>query len=72
MPCCNEYGCKRKNPVLIRQGPFSDRWYAGTSYTEKDGSVVRISDGGKHDITDQMRHWLDQAYKAGFRDGQAA
>lgn len=64
MTCCNELVCKRKRPILLRQGHFTEQWYAVTVYTEKDG-LIRVSDGGKHDITDQMNHWLDQAYEAG-------
>jgi hypothetical protein len=51
--CCNESGCRRKTPILLRKGPFSGAWYAVTHYTQlKDHpGTVRTADGGKHDVT---------------------
>jgi hypothetical protein len=54
--CCNEAGCHRQHPILIRLQPFSRRWVAITSYTgEANGRIRAI---GKHDIHDDLVHEL--------------
>lgn len=51
MTCCNENGCRRKLPIVIRRGGFTGRWFAVTRYTLHDG-LLDASE--KHDITDDL------------------
>lgn len=44
----------RKTPILLRREPFSGRIVAVTKYTKRADGLVRTSDGGKHDVTQEF------------------
>jgi hypothetical protein len=52
--CCDEYGCTRKQPVLVRPGGFDpNRWYAITRHRRHERE-------GKPDLIEaQQKHVLD-------------
>ena len=39
MSCCDEAGCRRSTPILVRQGAFTGEWLAITRYTHEYGLV---------------------------------
>lgn len=47
MSCCDEVGCRRSQPVLIRRGPFSGEWLAITRYRQ-DGDLITAQE--KHTL----------------------
>lgn len=44
----------RKTPILLRREPFSGRIVAVTRYTQRADGLIRTSDGGKHDVTQEF------------------
>ncbi len=62
-PCCGEYNCRRKNPIIIALGPFSGAVFAVTR-----GKLVAPNGDGsstyqaieKHDITEMIRFFIQR------------
>lgn len=54
--CCNEYGCKRAAPILVRRTGLTRRWVVLTRYTEKGNGIVSASQ--KHDVHDDLMEYL--------------
>lgn len=52
--CCSEHNCRRKSPILVRRGAFSDQWTAITAYTTGPGNL----------ITATTKHALDPVSQA--------
>jgi hypothetical protein len=48
--CCDEPGCRRTHPVLIRRE--GERWFAVTRYTHRLDGELSIAE--RHDITDEF------------------
>ena len=48
MGCCKERSCRRKTPLVLRQGGLSGRWYLGTRWV-KDGKAIVFHE--RHDVT---------------------
>lgn len=51
MSCCTEHGCRRSKPFLVRQGPFSGRWFVVADYKTSGDHSQFIEAKAKHDIT---------------------
>jgi hypothetical protein len=49
--CCDEPGCRRQHPILLRRE--GGRWYAVTKYVYRFDGSLSVSE--RHDITEQMR-----------------
>lgn len=52
--CCNEYGCRRATPILVRQGWLTGRWYAITRHRLNHSHPHLIVATQKHDVTDSL------------------
>lgn len=60
--CCNEYRCRRKQPVRILQGPFGGAWYVVIRYREwGDGLIEAIE---KHELDEPTCAMLNAALAA--------
>jgi hypothetical protein len=59
--CCDELGCVRKQPVLLRPGPWGDGWYVITKYTrtKREGKSDLIRAEIKHKLDDETCATLD-------------
>lgn len=44
MACCDESGCRRKQPILIRRSHFTADWFAITRYKLRDGGLVEAQE----------------------------
>ena len=58
MGCCDEPGCDRSTPVLIRRAGLTGRFYALTRYHRTDGRIVADV---KHDVTDEIVALIEEA-----------
>jgi hypothetical protein len=60
--CCDEHGCTRKQPMLLRPGTWSDGWYVVTKYTRKgrDGQADLIRAETKHRLDDEASAALNR------------
>ncbi len=56
MGCCEETGCERSTPVLIRRSGLTGRFYAITRHHRTDGRIVADV---KHDVTDEITALMD-------------
>lgn len=56
--CCDEYNCRRKNPILVRQTGLTGRWVVVTRYTASSHSPDIITASEKHDIDDDFTEYL--------------
>ena len=50
--CCDEYGCRRKQPFRIRKGPFSGRFMLISRWKHNEPNVLYAIE--KHDIHDEL------------------
>lgn len=57
--CCDEAGCRRSQPILIRQGALSGRWYAITRWKHSPPDRIEVVE--KHEIVIDLeaRHESD-------------
>ena len=66
--CCNEYGCKRKKPVMLMRSDLTETWYVVTDYTKRgEGQFTakvkhRLADNQQQQLED-MREELGAALK---------
>lgn len=60
-PCCGEYKCRRKQPIKISRGGFSQRWYAVTRW--KDQGLGRFEAIEKHALDPMLSAALDVAQR---------
>lgn len=64
--CCTEPGCARKQPVLLRPGPWGDGWYIITRYTRT------VREGKADLIRAEVKHKLDAETCAALDEWRAA
>lgn len=57
-PCCREYRCRRRQPIEIQRGGFTQVWYAITRY-KRNGDRILASE--KHELPPMVSAALDYA-----------
>jgi hypothetical protein len=58
--CCNEYGCKRKQPFHIMRGDFSGKWSVVTKWKERSGGGFVADE--KHELPENYERQLNEAF----------
>jgi len=54
--CCDDYKCRRKKPILVRQGWLSKAWYVVTDYKDMgNGSICATT---RHEVTEDFNAYL--------------
>jgi hypothetical protein len=59
--CCDEPGCRRRYPVSIYLGDFSDRVYVVTRrrvVAEREDGTATFAASERHDVTGQLREFI--------------
>lgn len=58
--CCDQYGCQRTQPVLLRYGPNNQAWLAVTRHRRsEDSTVVPLE---QHRLPDDEQRALARAF----------
>jgi hypothetical protein len=58
--CCNEYGCKRKQPFHIMRGDFTGAWYVVTRWKDQGNGTLAADE--KHELPEQYQRALNEAF----------
>jgi hypothetical protein len=57
--CCDEYGCRRTQPIALYLGDLSGQVFAATRFRARpDGRPGAWTATQKHDVTAQMREFI--------------
>lgn len=67
--CCNEYGCRRKKPIMLMFSELTKSWYVVTDYTERSGDGeyrAKTKHQLNADQSDQLTR-MQQAYQESKR-----
>lgn len=60
-PCCDEWKCRRKQPIMLSRGGFSQRWYAVTRWKDRGNGLFEAIE--KHTLDPMLSAALDVAQR---------